>query len=176
MRLALCLLLLPLPALAETMTREAASGILFPPDAIEIARAGDALSSEQAELLAAAAAGQPYYGAVAVSPDEGLLAEATVAVVNHHTVAAAQTEALAECNRRKTGASPCEIAAVIRPEGWTDRALTLSAPMTAALAAAAPGDAFWAISPATGAWGGGTTAELAIDGCATADCVVVIAP
>ena len=51
------------------------------------------LPEDQAAALVMVGAGQPYYGAIAISPDEGLMSEATVAAANHHTVEAAEVAA-----------------------------------------------------------------------------------
>ncbi len=172
MRLTLLLCLLPLPAVAEPLTRDAAAALLFPPEGSEVAVADGVLPADQAALLGTATAGQPYYGAIAISPGDGLMSEATVAAVNHHTVAAAQARALAECTARKTGAAPCVIAAVIRPAGWEARPLSLSSDATRAVAGLTGA---LAISPATGRFGTGADAAAAIAACAEPDCTVAIA-
>jgi hypothetical protein len=172
MRLMLALCLLPLPALAEPLTRDAAAAQLFAPDGSQVAVIAGALPDDQARLLATASAGQPYHGAIAISPDEGLMSAATVAAVNHHTVEAAAAQALAECTAKASGAAPCVIAAVIRPAGWAARPLTLSADATRAVDGLRGA---LAISAATGKFGTGADAQAALAACGVADCAVAIA-
>ena len=119
-----------------------------------------------------------YYAAIAISPDEGLMSEATVAAANYHTVEAASAVALSECNAKKQGAADCVVVALVRPEGWQAQPLQLSSDATAALADYAGGA--MAVSAATGSWGLGDTPEAAVAACvdrnaAATDCAAVIA-
>lgn len=127
----------------------------------------------------------PYYGAVAVSPDEGLVEHAIVSVGNYHSFASAAEAALGICNRQRTrGTTPCVVVAEIRPRGWQARALQLSAGATAIFRRdyrRARGARAFAVSPASGGYGIGTgpsAAAGAIAACNAAggvtDCRVAI--
>ena len=169
-------------ACADPVTGKVARKMLFLGKAVEVEFLADSpLAADQQVVLGLVAEGQPYYGAIAISPDEGLMSEATVAAANHHDVDAAQAAALADCNARKTGAAKCVVVALIRPAGWQPRDLQLSAAATAAFKAdyKAKGSAV-AVSPATGAWGmgqGDGAAEAAVTACAVTakDCALAIA-
>lgn len=166
----ICLIpLAPMTAAAETLTGAAAAKLLFPATgvAVELTGAGG-LADKDAQMLAMVASGQPYYGAIAISPDEGLMVEATVAAVNHHSMAAAEAAALAGCEAKRKGKAGCAVVALIRPEGFEPRALTLSADATRAVGEhyAAPGAL--AISPATGLFAlvkGAGAGDAAIKAC-----------
>lgn len=169
---------------AEPLSGKAAKQALFAPVKAEVeVLAGAGLPAAEARALESVAMTQAYYGAIAISPDEGLMAEATVAAVNHHDTAAAGVVALAECNAKKTGKTDCVIAALIRPKGWKDAGFGLSSDATAAFKAYDRKAGAMAISPSTGAWGmaaGAAAAEAALADCAARndkakDCVVVIA-
>ena len=167
--------------LAEPLTGSAAKKVLFPLKGTSIEmRADSGLSEQDQAILAAVAAQQPYYGAIAISPADGMMSEATVAAANYHDTAAAEAAALAECNSKKAGDVGCVIAALIRPEGYVVRPIQLSLDATAAFRKDYPrrGGAL-AISSATGSWGIGKGAEAAMSACAAktgaADCAVVIA-
>lgn len=172
-------LLLGSPLAAQTVTGDAAAEMLFAPKLaeVEITDTG-LLPKDQAKVLEMVARDQPYYAAIAISPDEGLMSEATVAAANHHTVDAAAAAALADCNGKKTGAAECVIVAVVRPEGWEARALQLSSSATEDFATYAGGAL--AISALTGAWGIGASGDEAVATCAAkieaaTDCAVAIA-
>lgn len=171
-------LLAPLPLAAQTVTGDAAAAMLFAPQPAEVEIVKDLLPKDQAKMLAMVAKDQPYYAAIAISPDEGLMSEATMAAANHHTVEAAVAAALAQCNAKKAGAADCVIAATVKPEGWQAQPLQLSAGATADFANYAGGAL--AISAMTGAWGIGASGEEAIAACAAkqeaaTDCAVAIA-
>lgn len=175
-----------LPALADPVAGADAPAQLFHPEHVEVVRYNaEGLSDQEVQILASVAQGQKYYAAVAFAPAEGLMSEATVMAANHHSVAAARTAALAECDGRRSAAGRCVIVMEVRPAGWQTRDLQLSADATAAFGNAYPrgGEAALAISPATGLWGIGNGAEAAADAranCAQSgdvpadDCVVVI--
>ncbi len=172
--------LMALPAMAEPLTEKAARKVLFAPKgaAVEM-MAGSGLSEQDQAVLALVAAQQPYYGAIAISPDEGMMSEATVAAANYHDTAAAEAAALAECDAKKTGGAACVIAALIRPEGYEARPLQLSVDATTALRGDYPGKGgALAISGLTGAWGIGQGADAALSACAAktgaTDCIVVV--
>ena len=174
------------PAMAQALTGEAAATLLFPANGAEVeVLANDFLPEDQAAILQQVGATQPYYGAIAVSPDEGIMVEATVAAANQHSVEAAKVEALAACNAKRKGARACEVVALIRPAGWQDRGFQLSSGATLAFGEEYMGirrDKAFAVSPATGTWGigkGGDAAAKAVADCAgkdakPADCVVVV--
>ena len=78
------------PALAEPMTGKAAKKLLFAPVTAEVEILPEAgLSQDMADALDMVGEGQPYYGAVAIAPEEGLMSEATVAAANFHDTTAA---------------------------------------------------------------------------------------
>lgn len=172
---------LPLPAAADTLTGPKAKKALFPAGKAEVVILPEAnLPEAVATALQQVGAAQPYYGAFAISPDEGALTEATSLAVNFHSVQAAGAFAVADCNKKKKGKSDCIVAAVIQPKGWKDRGFQLSAQATEGFAKSYPkkGGAF-AVSPSSGGWGTGTGAEAALADCTTrnptvTDCTVVI--
>jgi hypothetical protein len=176
---------LPFAALAQPMTGEAVAPLLFAASGVEVELLpAPFLPEDQAELLKTVGASQPYYGAIAVSPDEGILVEATVAAANHHSTDAASVAALAACDAKRKGATPCAVVALIRPAGWTEQAVQLSSNATADFAEYAKirRDKAFAVSPSTGAWGlakGRDAAAKAVADCAgkdvaPADCVLLL--
>jgi hypothetical protein len=159
-------------AAAQVPNGAAVAPLLFPPagGAVEI-RPQPFITQEQESILAQVGAAQFYYGAIAVSPDEGLMVEATVAAANHHTTEAAERAALASCDAKRQGARPCVIVALIRPQGWEPRAFQLSSGATAAFRDDYEGvrrDKAFAVSPVTGLWGIGKGRDAAAK--ALADC------
>jgi hypothetical protein len=166
---------------AQAVDGKAAGKLVFASDKAEVKlMAGVDLPKEQVNAVKSVLAVQPYYGAMAMSPDEGLMSESTVATANFHSVEAAGAAAVAQCNDKKTGASPCVVVAVVQPKGWKARALQLSAEATAGLKSGYPamGGAL-AISTSTGVWGMGQTAEAALGACAETaakpkDCTLVV--
>lgn len=182
--LALSAIMLPcLPAFAEPVTGEVAAKLVFPVtemSAVEMTGKGG-LSETDAKTLQLVGAGQPFYGAIAISPDEGIMVEATVAAVNHHSTEAAEAAALKGCEDKRKGKAACAVVALIRPEGWEARALSLSADATRALGADYKAPGAMAVSPATGLFGmakGDQAGDTAIKACEekakTGDCVLVI--
>ncbi len=142
------------------------------------------LSDEHARIVGEAALQQPYYGAIAVSPDEGLMSEATIAAANYHSVEAASVAALAGCDAARKGAAACVIVALVRPKGWEARPIQLSAEATAAFRKDYAGKgAALAVSSGSGAWGlvvGANAGEAAVAACAAKltgpnDCTVIVA-
>lgn len=171
------------PALAEPVSGKVAKKALFAPVTAEVEIMAEAgLPEDQAKVLAMVGEGQPYYGAVAIAPDEGLMSEATVAAANFHDTAAAATAALGECNAKKTTATPCVVAAYIRPKGWSDRGFSLSSDATAAFKSYEAKTGALAVSVATGAFGmasGADAAQTALTNCAAkndkaTDCALVV--
>lgn len=101
-----------------------------------------------------------YFGAIAFSPDEGLMTEALQGAFDFHDVNAASQAAIAACNAvRKPGTAPCIVAAQVFPQGYAPGRLELSQSASAALAGGANGGTALAASRASGAYGLGSGAE-----------------
>lgn len=141
-----------------------------------------ALQSQQEALLASI----PYYGAVAMSPADGLGAETTVASGNFHDIPAARAAVLAACDARRAAGTPaCVVVLEVRPRGWEQRALQLSQGATAYFRreyGRGRGERAFAISATSGGFGvgkGAGAAASAIAACNAAtgagDCRVTIA-
>ncbi|MDT8855893.1 5-aminolevulic acid synthase [Paracoccaceae bacterium Fryx2] len=113
------------------------------------------LTEADAKILAVVGAQQPYYGAIAVSPEDGLMFDATVAAANHHSTEAASAAALAGCDAKRKGAARCVVVALIRPAGWVARPLQLSSDATEGFRKAYKGSGprAMAVSLSTGLWG-----------------------
>jgi hypothetical protein len=127
----------------------------------------------------------PFYGAIAISPQEGMNSQATTARGNYHSFESAAAAVLADCNRaRARGTAPCVVAAEIRPRNWRARELQLSSSATAAFRASyrrARGEKSFAVSPTSGGFGigmGPGAASSAVAACNQAggvgDCRVII--
>ena len=171
-------------AMAEVLNGKAAKNALFAGSDVAVTVTKHSfLVDQQPQIIGSVASEQPYYGAIAVSPDEGLMSEATLAAANYHSVEAASVAALAGCDAARKGAAPCVIVAVVRPKGWEARPLQLSADATAAFIKdyGGKGSAL-AVSAATGTWGmaeGANAAEAALAACAAKltgqnDCAVIV--
>ncbi|TXH98507.1 MAG: 5-aminolevulic acid synthase [Pseudorhodobacter sp.] len=176
-------LLLATPALAEPLSGKDAKKALFAPVKAEVEIMPEAgLPADQAEVLKTVGVGQPYYGAIAIAPQEGLMSEATVAAANFHDAAAASAAALAECDAKKKTETACVIAAIIRPEGWKDQGFGLSSDASAAFKDYDMKTCALAISPMTGAFGmaaGDGAADQAVKNCGAkndkaTDCTLVV--
>lgn len=169
------------PAHADTQTGAKAKKLLFPADKAEaVLVTPSVLPENQAAVLQQVGATQLYYGAIAISPDEGMMVEATVAAANYHSVEAASVAATAECDAKRKGETPCVVVAVIQPKGWKAKGLQLSSDATKGFKETYPrkGGAL-AVSQVSGAWGVGVGAEAAIAACAAksdkaTDCAVII--
>ena len=171
-------------ALAETvLTQKQAKRALFGVRGTEGAVSQtDKLSDQDRAILAEVAKTQKYYGAIAFSPDEGLLSEATVAAANYHSVEPAREAALAECNsKRASGAQRCVIGADILPKRYEPgRAIQLNMDATVAVGKEyrrLRGNKAFSISSDTGEWGFGASEEEAQAACASKgarDCRVVL--
>lgn len=177
------------PATAQVSGSEAEARL---PDPGRIAVQGVALpelTDTDRELLIAAAKTQAFWGAVAMSPSEGLLAEATVAAGNFHSEEAARDAAISTCDsRRPKEADPCVLAAIIRPKGSADGDLmALSSDATKAVTgdyAEREAPKAMAISPSGGEWSVATGSDAeakAVGACndkagerGRSDCEVVI--
>lgn len=171
------------PALSEPLAGKEAKKALFAPLKAEVEIMPEAgLPADQAEILKTVGVGQPYYGAIAIAPDEGLMADATVAAANFHDAASATAAALAECEAKKKTPTACVIAAMIRPEGWKDQGFGLSSDATASFKDYDMKTGALAISPLTGAFGmaaGEGAAEKALTNCGAkndkaTDCVLAV--
>ncbi len=175
----------PFAALAQPMTGEAVAPLLYAATGAEVELLpAPFLAPDQAEMLKTVGLSQPYYGAIAMSPDEGILAEATVAAANHHSTEAASVAALAACEAKRKGTAACAVVALIRPAGWKEQPIQLSSSATADFAeyARIRRDKAFAVSPSTGAWGrakGRDAAARAVADCAgkevaPTDCVLTL--
>ena len=171
-------------ASGDVVTGKGAKKALFAATGVSVQVMKQAfLADDQAQILASVAREQPYYGAIAVSPDEGLMSEATIAAADYHSESAAAAAALAGCDAARKGATNCVIVAVVRPKGWEARPLQLSSTATAAFRKdyAGKGGAL-AVSAGTGTWGmakGDNAADAAVTACAAKlsgpnDCSLVI--
>ncbi|QUS35088.1 DUF4189 domain-containing protein [Falsirhodobacter algicola] len=164
---------------AQTMSLRDLRGMLYPDARAEVEiLPKDYLPADQAALLRQVGAQQAYYGAIAISPDEGIMVEATVAAANYHNTEAASAAALRDCNARRKGARDCEIVGYIRPAGWSEKPVQLSQAATAAFLGDFRGNGpkAFAISPTTGEWGlakGEGAAAEAVAQCG-ADCQVLV--
>jgi hypothetical protein len=173
------------PALAEPLKAADARKAL-PRDkgvAVEMI-AHPKLPPDQAKVLAMVAQGQAHYGAVAFSPDDGLMSEATVAAVDFHSTEAAAKAAAADCDGKRKGRAPCAVVALIRPAGWTQQPLQMSASAAEAFRKdyGRSGQRAMALSVGSGKFGlgkGDAAQILALSACnagnAAADCALVVA-
>lgn len=171
-------------ASAEVIDGKAAKKALFSTTDIAVQVMKQSfLTEEQAQILGSVATQQPYYAAIAVSPDEGLMSEATIAAANYHSIEAASVAALAGCDKLRKGAAGCVIVAFVRPKGWEARVVQLSAEATAAFRKDYGGKrAALAVSAGTGAWGmadGDNAYGAAVAACTAKlteqnDCAVII--
>ena len=140
-------------ALADPVTAKAAKKALFAPGKAEVeVLAAAGLPEDQAKALSLGLAGQAYYGAVALSPEDGLMSDVTVLAANYHDLATASAAALAECNAKRKGKAECVVAAEVRPKGWKDKGFQLSSEATEAFGKQFKAGNVMAISVATGAW------------------------
>lgn len=185
--LALPVLSLALPALADPVDTRTARDLLYRSDRVEVVRLDmSGLSEQEVSVLTTVAQTQKYYAAIAFAPDAGIMAEPTVMAANHHSPDSARRAAREGCDARRgrTGRA-CVIALEVRPTGWEERALMLSADATTAFNddyRRDRGTRAFAISLASGQWGigrGEEATESAIAACqgdsAVSDCAVVIA-
>ncbi|WP_052245420.1 hypothetical protein [Halocynthiibacter namhaensis] len=121
----------------------------------------DFLTEAQVAQLAAMGGAIPYYGAVAMAPDEGMLSETNQAAANHHSIAAAETAALAACNTARSGGQRCVIVLHFLPNAYeSGRALELSQSATEEFRTfrRGRGEKAFAISPSTGSFASETGA------------------
>ena len=180
LRILMALVLLAGPALADPVTGKVAKGQLFG-EVADVRVLDTTLPKDQAAALNTVLAGQPYYGAAALSPDDGLMSDATVLLANYHDIASASVAALAQCDAKRKGKTPCVIAATVQPKGWKQLSVQLSVDATNGFKTSYPasGGAV-ATSAATGAWAIGGDGAAALAACKgqkqkPKDCAVVIA-
>jgi len=132
----------------------------------------------------------PYYGAVAMAPNEGMLSEANQAAANHHSIEAAEAAALKACNTARSGGRACVVVMHFLPDDYeAGRALELSQAATEAFRSyrRGRGEKAFVISPSTGLYAiekGDGASGGAIDTCnvdfessnnTATDCYTVIA-
>ena len=168
-------------AYGTPLTGRAAAAMLFSPSAVQVViNAGAGLPKDMAGALKTVLAGQPAYGAAAISPDDGLMSEATIFVGNYHDAVHAGQAAVQQCDAKRKGKTPCVVAATVLPMGWKAQAVQLSQAATAGFIASYPktGGAL-ATSATTGGWAIGATEPAALADCAkkskAKDCSIVIA-
>ncbi len=178
-----CLLLGSLAAHAEPIVGKDAKKALFFGKKSEIEVLPEAaLPEDQLKVLQMVGESQPFYGAVAISPAEGLLVEATVVSTNFHDSASAAVAALAECNAKRKAETECIVAGYIRPKGWKDNGFSLSADATAGFKEYDMTSGALAVSVLTGAFGlasGDGAGDAAVAACGAknklaTDCAVVV--
>lgn len=163
--------LLATAASAQTMGLREVRGMLYPNAGGEVEiLPKDYLPADQAALLRQVGAQQAYYGAIAISPDEGIMVEATVAAANYHNVETASDAALRDCNARRKAERSCEIVGYIRPAGWEPQPVQLSQAATEAFVNDFRGNGpkAFAISSTSGEWGlakGADAATRAVSDC-----------
>ena len=170
MRAVIFLLTLALaaPAVAEVADTATARKALYPVKGYEL-RISEGLSPEDAATvraivpLMAEQLRQPvrYYGAIAWSPEDGLVHESLQAAMNYHAPDAAAVAAVRACmGLRSKGADSCAVAALLLPKGWKPRDVLLSVDATAVFHKSflrAPAPKSFAVSRETGAFGTGAS-------------------
>lgn len=172
---------------AEPVDGKSARKMLFFKADVEVRLTGKGGLDEATQgILKGAAAQMQYYGAIAISPSEGIGSEASVAGANFHSLDDARRFALENCNARRAETSDeCVIVAEALPEGWQAQPLQLSAAATEAMRKEyrkGRGDKAMVISPSTGEWAiakGDDAAQTALADCAArsaaGDCVIAVA-
>lgn len=177
-------------ALAEPVSVKDARAQLFSTRGTEVRVTPQPFLSEQdVAILLEIGKDQPYYGVIAMSPDQGLLSTATLAAARYHGIEAARIAALAACDeKREKGSAKCAAVAEILPRDHAPRDLQLSVEATEVFNKSfrrKRGEKAFAISEATGQWGFALdqgAAEAALADCAAKaaeqganDCRIVIA-
>lgn len=188
MRASFCLTLALICAVstagADPVTGADAKAMLYPETGVSVELiANDKLTKALMKVIKAVAEQQPWYAAVALSPDEDLMtSQATVAGAQFHDTDAAAAFALAGCEAKRSGESPCVVVALVRPEAWKAGDLQLSLNATAFFNSdyePAESPKALATSASTGAFGFGAGSDAALADCQTKsaaeDCIVVIA-
>lgn len=180
-------LVVPGLAAAQAITGETAKPMLFSATGVNVAvNPGAGLNEKDAEVLDILVKTNDfkYYGAIAFSPDQGLMSESLQGAFNFHDIQAASRAALTACTRAKArGSAACVVAAQIFPRGYTSRSFQLSQDATAAFDnyESVSEDKAIALSRATGAYGIGTGSDAeaeAVSKCNananTRDCRIVV--
>ncbi|WP_166416531.1 5-aminolevulic acid synthase [Cochlodiniinecator piscidefendens] len=109
------------PVLAEPVSEREARRALFSHTGGDVTVLDVSFLSEaEKATLEAVGAQLQYYGAIAVSPGDGMLHAGTVAGANHHSTEAAEHFALEACEAVREAEQPCEIAAIITPRRWEE--------------------------------------------------------
>lgn len=164
--------LIPLGALAQTVSGAEVEPQVFDPDRAEVVfYDAQVLSDEERPIVTQIAQGQKYYAAMALAPDHGLLHPATVLAANYHDVGAARAAALRECNSLREGGRGCVIVLEVRPAGWAAQNVQMNADATTAFLSdylSGNGSRAMALSPRTGEWGlgqGPNAAAEALSAC-----------
>lgn len=183
--------LIALPAAADPLDTREARRQLYRADRAEVVQLDlPGLDAQQIQTLSNLAQTQRYFAALAFAPAAGILAEPTVLASNYHSIEAARAAALGQCDQRRAGqGAACVLGLEVRPAGFEDRTLTLSAEATEAFERRfrhTERPRAFAISPVSGAWGysenatsPADAATQAVNRCAAskgdADCIVVVA-
>jgi len=182
----MCGVLTASASMAEPVDGKTAKSALFKPKGASVELMPlDFLNEQDKSILSQVALQQSYYGAIAVSPDDGVISNATVAAANYHAIQPAEAAALNACNDAKTGAAACVVVAHIRPKGWSPQDLQLSVDGTVAYRKEyrrGKGPKAFAISPSTGKFAiakGNGAGEAAVEACNeradATDCQIAIA-
>ena len=193
-----CLAAFSLPAAAESLSYKEARKLLPRANAKAVVSINEAPvpQSDRAQLegarqklsdvLEALGDALPLYGALAISPSEGLFVDWLNGVGQHHSAEAARAAALAYCNgKRRQGSAPCVVVVDASPKGAkAGAALSLSPVANAALRGEyrkLTSPKAFAISEKTGNFGfdrgdgGRAVAACAAAGQGARDCRVVVA-
>ena len=93
------------------------------------------LGEKEQAIVAALKDNITYYGALALSPDEGLYVDWLQAAAQYHSRQGAKAAALAQCEaNRKRASAPCVVVLEVMPKGEKNSpALSLSSPASEAL-------------------------------------------
>ena len=115
-------------ASAQTLTNREAGRQLFNTRGVSVELIKDPdLTDQEMGFVQEVAKQQIFYAAVAYSPGDGLVANATVAAVDFHSIPSAEAAALAACTERQENTSrSCAIVARVRPSNYEPRALEMS--------------------------------------------------
>lgn len=157
------------PASAAPLKGTDAQAMLFSGEGVKVAiNQGAGLSETDAKTLRilVESNGFNYYGAIAFSPDDGIMSESLQGAFNYHDVNNASRVAIAACNAAKKPASrPCIVGAQVFPSGYKPGRFQISQAATAEFGRylQTEGARALAISASTGGFGfgAGASAEAA---------------
>lgn len=159
-------------AWAEPLDTRAAGKALFSPRAVSVELVPhEGLTETEMQIVGEVAKQQLYYAAVAYSPGDGLVHEATLGATNYHAIAPAEADALAACDARKEAEAPCVVVARVLPKGWKPGRFQLSQEATDGFRRTyrrTRDEKALAISPGSNAWSiatGAGAAEQAVSQC-----------